>query len=1092
MFHFVANLKPYTLPEASTEVRFDAYLLSADYASGLAKLAAVVRAEQRVLVADNGNMDVMRGLGKEFAAEAAAIDVDRRAWEQSHGRYARPAELPEELRARFRGLAQKMAARSEAVTTDDFARTAVSRQSSIDPALFVGMEDLTIATMGGLNLEPEYVDLPDGFFEERVRRAVRFARRTIDGEFGEVRGKVLAGLHALDYDTGVLAGRVAAEAGIEGVTLGMFGALTDRNYVDFRVEDGKIIDLAATVPRPYLRVIEIAAGVVEGFRREGRPRPAFHGLGVGTPILLPLLSLLGHGEQYFATDSTAPIVDGWSSPTISLYVIDPAPLKYKAYRVADEWIRGGRGWECECPYCLRFHEAHPPDLHRARQWWQEQGKPEIKKEMLERNGPLTEWLPFLGYSPDASLRTRAAMARVGHNHWVLRQLELEIRTHSTNWTDLQAWVGGIVNAYRTAPGPEEWKVAVTEAYSLARTVGERLAAAATRELPGDTQSLIAPEKVDDEEGQASQPQDQVDRHRAPHLAQPAMLPGAPVGILPVVLLHDSNVAGADTLVNPASGSDGLGSATPQAPLLGDDIRPEEGGVHQDQPQDQSDRDRAIHEPQPGAAPPAPPLFRWGVFRRHHSNVAEAGTLVKPLGIGRSIGDHGGMPVEFLSGYGEPMTEHPPSRLLLLATIEKLRETEGITRVWDKLQPLGSELAGFAVQLLDALRSNTIAVESRLEPLGQVVDAWRAVLTDMAASNSEEATQWREALLSAATQTFGADGEARTAALLQGKAPLLRVVQASRQAAEEAQSAFILAIAAAHATAFRLSGLAAYLAAASKDDNEQPAVLDGAMLDWLTSFVDQTEAFVTGGFVQFHGLFASDDPSLDDARMLALVVLDQVGSHALTIAQVLGSISSSGVSPELLPQFGPVVVRLSELDARLSLLVAYSAHVAGHSHSLAAEAWLTSERTFAKLDFPSDVPTGVNVEIDTLGDHEINALVELHGRVETLAIGNDPAPPKFSTFLQFRSFDGGAVVRLRAHMFNLQKNGLCEGALCKIRGFVRREQPWLGENETGLDIDRVSLSKLRKTSWLDSVTYRMRPFFRLYQDEMNLFNTPGGV
>lgn len=155
-------------------------------------------------------------------------------------------------------------------------------------------------------------------------------------------------------------------------------------------------------------------------------------------------------------------------------------------------------------------------------------------------------------------------------------------------------------------------------------------------------------------------------------------------------------------------------------------------------------------------------------------------------------------------------------------------------------------------------------------------------------------------------------------------------------------------------------------------------------------------------------------------------------------------------------------------------------------------WLASEQTFAKLGFSSDVPTGTNVEIHQVNDLDSDALVEVQGRIETLTIENDPVPPKFSTFLQFRSFDGGAVVRLRAHMFNLHKNGLREGALCKIRGFVRRGQPWLGDDETGLDIDRVSLSKLRKTSWLDNVTYRMRPFFRLYQDEMNLFNTPGGV
>ena len=44
----------------------------------------------------------------------------------------------------------------------------------------------------------------------------------------------------------------------------------------------------------------------------------------------------------------------------------------------------------------------------------------------------------------------------------------------------------------------------------------------------------------------------------------------------------------------------------------------------------------------------------------------------------------------------------------------------------------------------------------------------------------------------------------------------------------------------------------------------------------------------------------------------------------------------------------------------------------------------------------------------------------------------------------------------------------------------------------LDIDRVSLTKLRKSSWQDDVTYRMRPYYLLYKDGMNLFNTPGGV
>src|SRR5690606_40432806 len=78
------------------------------------------------------------------------------------------------------------------------------------------------------------------------------------------------------------------------------------------------------------------------------------------------------------------------------------------------------------------------------------------------------------YSADDDLRTEAALARVGHNHWALRQLELEIRRRSERWADLLAWVEGIVDEYQQAPGSAAWKTAVSEAFALARSVGERL------------------------------------------------------------------------------------------------------------------------------------------------------------------------------------------------------------------------------------------------------------------------------------------------------------------------------------------------------------------------------------------------------------------------------------------------------------------------------------------------------------------------------------------------------------------------------------------------------------------------------------------
>ncbi len=1041
MFHFVANLKPYTLPE-TTDERFDAYLLSADYTRGLAKLAAIVRAEERVLVADNGNMDVLRKAGAEFAAETASIDADRRAWEQEHRRYARPKDLPEDLQGRFRGLAHRIAAWSETVTTDDFARDAVTRQLSINPSMVVGMEDLTLATMGALNVEPEYAGLPTCFYENRARRAVTFARRTIDGEFGSLRGSILGGLHGLDYDSSVLAGRIAAEAGLDGITLGMFGALTDRNYVDFRVEDGHVIELPSAVPRPYLRVIELSAGVLEGFRRAGRPRPAFHALGVGTPILLPLLSLLGTGERYFATDSTAPIVDGWSSPTISLYVTDPAPLKYKAYQVADSWIRGGRGWDCECPHCARFRDAHPPDLDRARQWWRAEGEPHIEKEMLERNGPLSGWLPFLAYPADKALRTEAGLARVGHNHWALRRLELEIRKRSGNWLELANWVQGIVNAYRATPTAEGWKVAVAEAYSLARKVGERLAAAAQPGQPGPSEVTIRSDAVRlHPEGGDAAGEGYADHHdhqgesvrdRTPHESHVAVPPESPLHV-PVhrgALVHGETSSSRDLIESEAATSVGREHDVETH----DDGRPRED-------HDQVVRHRAPHVADPTVAPHLP-VGVIPLVVAHESTLAGPPAPVKLLDSEPTNGYHGAMAGgELLLGYGEPITEHGPSQALLLTTLEKLRKTESCERSWQFLQPLATDLAGLATALFDALAANTTAVTARLDKLGEPVDTWREALAELAGSESEEAQAWRAAVLAAATEELGAAAEARVAALLGGDATLLRLVELGRDQAKDTYEA---------------------------------------------------SEFTDGGFSQFHDLFADDSASIAQARTLALSLLEAGRTRGLMIGQVLGSVSRHGIASEWLPELGPIVVRLSECGARLRLLVAYSAHVVANSHSLNADAWLAAERAAANRNLASDIPTGAAVQIADLSEHSADDLVEVKGRIAGLTVGHDPVPPKFSTFVKFVSFDGGASVQVRAHMFNLQKNGLREGALCKIRGFIRRGQPWLAEDETGLDVDRVSLSKLRKTSWLDDLTYRMRPFYRLYQDEMSLFNTPGGV
>lgn len=462
-FHFVANLKPYTLHRGAGNRRFGAYLLSVDYAHEFSDLAREVISDGTALCADNGNVDLIRAFIETQAAAAAALRAERGALRRS-----RPADIPVDMRRRHLAFATSVRDAAKAAVTRDHIVEVVRAQSSMKPTYCIGMEDFTVATLTALGIEAELLDADRRFFESLAKRAVDFAIHTAEGHYGPVTGTVFAGIHAADYDTAILAGQVAGSAGVHGIATGFVGALQDKSYVDYVMEDEQVVELGARLPRPYVRVAQIAAGLHEGFVKTARRRPAFHALGAGSPILLPLLAALGDGETYTATDSTSPIVDGWSGATISLYVSEPAPLKYKGYRIVEEWVANDRAWNCPCPYCRAFDRAYPPRLEEARRWWRAQNRPKLTADSMRASGPLSGWLPLFGNASDPGLRLTGAMARVGHNHWVLQRIESEARRHSDSHENLVAWIDSVVRSYMMWAADPQWKQAVEEAWRILR------------------------------------------------------------------------------------------------------------------------------------------------------------------------------------------------------------------------------------------------------------------------------------------------------------------------------------------------------------------------------------------------------------------------------------------------------------------------------------------------------------------------------------------------------------------------------------------------------------------------------------------------
>lgn len=469
MYYFVPNLKPYTYHRGKGNKRFDCYLLSTDYLEDQKVVLKELQGNRERLVADNGNFDLIKGLIKDNVTEAEKVSVARKHQERKQGRYVRPGELDNAILTSYRSLAENLSERSRALSSESYIRRLISKQSAMRPAYVIGMEDFTIPLLTGLGIEPQYLDFPLHWYAEHISIALEFALKTQAHYYGDISASVFAGLHALDFDTAYQAGQLAGQAGVRAVATGLGSALTDRSWVDYRVASGTVIPFAAPVPRAYVRVMEIICGLSLGYAENTGKRLAIHVLGIGTPILVALIGLLGAENTFIATDSTAPIKDAYSSKTISLYVDTPAPRKLKAHKIIDYWLREDMAWQCPCPYCRKVNQTNPPQLDAARSWWEKAGRPAITSADLYGAHPLTRFFSFLSNPADNSLRAAIGLARIGHNHWILQRLEKHARDYEKDIVDRCYRVGLLVKSYLLAPGGSAgWDRAVSIAWEMTR------------------------------------------------------------------------------------------------------------------------------------------------------------------------------------------------------------------------------------------------------------------------------------------------------------------------------------------------------------------------------------------------------------------------------------------------------------------------------------------------------------------------------------------------------------------------------------------------------------------------------------------------
>ena len=184
----------------------------------------------------------------------------------------------------------------------------------------------------------------------------------------------------------------------------------------------------------------------------------------------------GRGRRYSAEDLDEAHFGVFREMVLARGAVAGAQWTGVATGIAQSWLEGGRGWDCDCAYCRGFEEAHPADLAGAARWWAEHGKPKITKAHLGRHDNLSTHLPYLGHHPDVDIRTAAGLARVGHNHSVLQRLERIVREAVSSGDT--AVLHDLVEEYLAFPGLDRWRASARHALHVAEQ-GRRHMAAST-------------------------------------------------------------------------------------------------------------------------------------------------------------------------------------------------------------------------------------------------------------------------------------------------------------------------------------------------------------------------------------------------------------------------------------------------------------------------------------------------------------------------------------------------------------------------------------------------------------------------------------
>jgi len=445
MLGICGNLKPEIV--TSRELDLDGFVCSYQNAGSRGFELEMARAANAWLLVDNGNITDIRQRIAEWVPVFARSEVS--------GHPALAERLRDVLRASF-GAEQSL--------------QRLVHQVQVGGHVAVGHEDLTLPVLVAAGAElahEQWLSLAEATQQAALLENQRLAS-LLDRDLSP---GWAAGFQAVDYDSGVIAGRLAA--GWDGpATLGLGGLLGMSGSVDHRFVDGIRQDLARAAPSAYVRACEAVFGFVAGCSGGGEARTAsLHLLGLGVPVLIPIVACAAHaGGLPLSLDSTSPIYDAHAGGGVRLYVDNPAPMKYRAAKIVQYWIDDDIPWGCPCPHCGDILSKYPHDPALARRLRPDSDT--LSDADLSRT-PLGDAMPLFSSPSDPEIGREVRAARIRHNHWSLLRIRDRVR-EAAEAGALVSYVDDAVRGYAEHSASAYWIQGVLSSFDFLGSTLERM------------------------------------------------------------------------------------------------------------------------------------------------------------------------------------------------------------------------------------------------------------------------------------------------------------------------------------------------------------------------------------------------------------------------------------------------------------------------------------------------------------------------------------------------------------------------------------------------------------------------------------------